>query len=405
MSPVIRALTRHKLPVVLIVLEVAMACTVIINSLDLLAAHVGHVQVSAGVRDRDLGWLRSTGTTGRSVDSATVDGELLQLRGASAIKSAAMVSALPFTETAAYSFKVSESAPGIAETSGVTSGMYFWTREARETLGVPLIAGRDFLPQEFVNFSFFGKNPPPSVVMVTRSLALRIFGRADVVGRRLVLHMQGDPTATVVGVTGDLPPPSLRLRGDDLSQVIFPVTRVQGGLYVINADAGKIDQALASARSVLYTNDPSRILLNSESYASTVSSYFRSDRDMIWTLGLLAISLVALTTVGIVAISNYWVVQRRRSIGIRRALGAQRRHIVQYFLLENLALVALGAFLGTIGALVLNVALMHWFEVSMLSLGWLPLGFALLVLVGQAAVGVPALRASRISPAAIVNAE
>ena len=63
-------------------------------------------------------------------------------------------------------------------------------------------------------------------------------------------------------------------------------------------------------------------------------------------LGVVCAALVAVTAFGIVGLTSYWVAQRRRQIGIRRALGATRKAIVRYFQTENFLIAAAGAALG-----------------------------------------------------------
>ena len=105
------------------------------------------------------------------------------------------------------------------------------------------------------------------------------------------------------------------------------------------------------------------------------------------------------TALGIVGLASFWVQQRTRQIGVRRALGATRGQILGYFMTENLLLTTFGIVLGMLGAYGLNQLLMSHYELPRLPLIYLPVGALLLWLLGQIAVLGPALRASHVSPA------
>ncbi|MFZ0869638.1 MAG: FtsX-like permease family protein [Rhodanobacter sp.] len=108
--------------------------------------------------------------------------------------------------------------------------------------------------------------------------------------------------------------------------------------------------------------------------------------------------LLAVTAAGVVGLTSFWVGQRRRQIGIRRALGATRSDILNYFLTENLLISLGGVIVGTLLAVGMNALMISQFEMTRLSLIYVVAGSAMLLLLGQAAVLAPALRASRVSP-------
>jgi putative ABC transport system permease protein len=118
-------------------------------------------------------------------------------------------------------------------------------------------------------------------------------------------------------------------------------------------------------------------------------------------IGLLiasALGLLFVTALGITGLANFWVQQRRRSIGIRRAIGATRGDILRYFQTENFLIVTGGILLGVLLAFALNLALMTHYELPRLPLYYLPIGALLLWALGQLAVLGPALRAAAVPP-------
>jgi len=108
--------------------------------------------------------------------------------------------------------------------------------------------------------------------------------------------------------------------------------------------------------------------------------------------------LLAITAAGIVGLTSFWVGQRRKQIGVRRALGARRGDILNYFLTENFLISVGGVMVGTVLAVGINLWMMARFEMARLSLAYVIDGVIILLLLGQLATLAPALRASRVSP-------
>src|SRR3546814_2713942 len=91
--------------------------------------------------------------------------------------------------------------------------------------------------------------------------------------------------------------------------------------------------------------------------------------------GLLVGTIVALllvTALGIVGLTSFWVSQRRRQIGVRRALGATRGDILRYFQTENFLIVSVGIAMGMLLAYGLNQGLMQQYELARLPAFYLP---------------------------------
>ena len=102
---------------------------------------------------------------------------------------------------------------------------------------------------------------------------------------------------------------------------------------------------------------------------------------------------------GIVGMASLWVNQRRKQIGVRRAIGARQRDILRYFLVENFLVTSFGIAVGLALAVALNQWLVSALEVPRLPLHYLPGGVVALWALGLLAALGPAWRAARIPPA------
>jgi putative ABC transport system permease protein len=129
------------------------------------------------------------------------------------------------------------------------------------------------------------------------------------------------------------------------------------------------------------------------------AAFYKQDRVMAWMLVLVISLLLLVTALGIVGLASFWVQQRTRQIGVRRALGATRTQILRYFQTENFLLVTVGIAIGMLLAFGLNQLLMAKAELPRLPLYYLPFGAVALWLLGQCAVLWPARRAAAVPPA------
>ena len=120
---------------------------------------------------------------------------------------------------------------------------------------------------------------------------------------------------------------------------------------------------------------------------------------MAWLLVVVCVALLVVTALGIVGLASFWVQQRTKQIGVRRALGATRGQILRYFQVENFLIAGIGIVLGMLLAYGLNQLLMGTYELPRLPLWYLPVGAVVLWLLGQAAVYGPARRAASVPPA------
>jgi putative ABC transport system permease protein len=172
-----------------------------------------------------------------------------------------------------------------------------------------------------------------------------------------------------------------------------------GGNYLIRIDPTYRDSLLAAIESTMTRVHANRIFLEKQTFAEVRTKYFRKDRSMAYLLVGVSVALLIITALGVIGLASFWVQQRTRQIGVRRALGATKRDIVHYFQLENFILATIGIVLGMVLAYGINLWLMDTYGVARLPAEFLPVGALLLWLLGQVAVLGPALRAAGIPPA------
>jgi putative ABC transport system permease protein len=126
---------------------------------------------------------------------------------------------------------------------------------------------------------------------------------------------------------------------------------------------------------------------------------YRADVALQWMLITVSVLLLLITASGIVGMASLWVTQRRKQIGVRRALGAKKTDILRYFITENFMITSAGVFGGVALGLALNQLLVSKLEMARLPAGYLVFGALGFWLLGVLAAYGPAWRAASISPA------
>ncbi|MGH8235289.1 MAG: ABC transporter permease, partial [Rhodanobacteraceae bacterium] len=156
------------------------------------------------------------------------------------------------------------------------------------------------------------------------------------------------------------------------------------------------------ARKALFAVNPMRLMpepwAGIHAFSEIRARAYRSDRGMVLLMGVICVILLSVTAAGIVGLTSFWVGQRTRQIGVRRALGARKVDILRYFQTENLMIAGGGAVAGTLFAFGLNEWLMRHYEMMHLPLFYVAIGVLVMLVLGQVAVLVPALRASNVPP-------
>ncbi|MEN6540188.1 MAG: FtsX-like permease family protein, partial [Mizugakiibacter sp.] len=208
------------------------------------------------------------------------------------------------------------------------------------------------------------------------------------------------PPTTVVGVVDRLQEPWV-----DSKEIEYSVLRPQhlpygnSSTYLVRAEPGRRDEVMKQVEDKLAAANPSRIVRGLKSVESVRAEAYAADRAMALILGAVIVALLTITALGIVGMASFWVTQRTKQIGTRRALGATQFDILRYFLTENFLITTLGLLVGAVLTYAFNVWLMTHYESPRLPWHYVPVGFLCLWALGQIAVLGPATRASRVPPA------
>jgi len=403
--PILSTLKRHKTAAGLIVLQIALTCAIVCNALFLISQRIATINAPSYMPDDELIVLVASGMRKAENPDAQTQADLAALRAIPGVKSAVITNQMPFGESSSNSgvrIDPDENARALAVASD-----YQPSENWLQTFGLKLKEGRDFTPEEYVNDSVVETQDDPVVpaVILNANLARRLFPNESALGKQLYIY--GKRPQRVVGVLEHLIPPSPQ-PGDGASQyaMIMPIRpSYRDGYYMVRSDAAQRDAVLKAAVDALDKSSAGvkRVVRFQKPLADMRRAYYRQDRSMVWLLGGVCIGLLVVTAFGIVGLASFWVQQRTRMIGTRRALGATRGQILRYFQTENFMLSTLGIVLGMAAAYAISAALMRQYELPLLPLMYLPIGALILWSLGQIAVWGPARRAAALPPVAALR--
>src|SRR6185295_2117122 len=143
-------------------------------------------------------------------------------------------------------------------------------------------------------------------------------------------------------------------------------------------EAGQRDRVMTDALAALRAAAPTPRVVTVRSTEEDRNNRYRNERSLAWMLIAVSALLLLVTASGIVGMTMLRVAQRRKQIGVRRALGARKSDIVRYFITENIVITTAGIFAGVVLAVLLNQILVSQLELPKLPLAYLAIGMGVL---------------------------
>src|SRR5690606_27061564 len=172
-------------------------------------------------------------------------------------------------------------------------GAYYGDEHLLETLGLRLVAGRYFNPDEIVSFEgLFAGEQEPNVAVITKTLAKILFGDEDALGKTFY---PSDTPVRVIGIVDRLIRPNIREDRNFTEQSMILPIRMGGGygFFLLRAAPQDRVAVIQAARATLREISPNRIVLSAETIEQMRDEYFEEDRVMAGLLiGVVAALLV-----------------------------------------------------------------------------------------------------------------
>ena len=393
LGPILSSLRRSPTGAILVALQIALALAITVNACYITVDRLAFINRDPGLNVADT-FVVNIAARGRSFDAATaIREDLAILRSLPGVVAATSINAVPLSGGGSGTSYYTE--PGEKGTRGDVN--YFEVDEQGiDTLGVEIVEGRNFdasavKPSEQFRSSFV------SEVLITRALADEMFPGQPAVGKT-VYNALGEP-AKVVGIIG-------LMHGswtgwDKVGNVSLQPTVASADFirYLVRARPGQRDEMMQLAEQKLSAIDNGRIVTKVRTIESYAERSYADDRAMAVYMVVVIALLVGVAALGVFGLAAFNVSTRTKQIGTRRAIGARRRDVVRYFLIENWLVTTVGVLVGCVLALGLGYWLSTQFELPRLPLWYLVGGVLALWFVGLGAAMIPARRAARVSPA------
>ena len=392
--PILSALLRNRTGALLVAIQISIALAVLVNAVYIVKQRVDKISRPTGLDDQNIFVVSSTGFARDFDYNASLREDLDYLRSIPGVISAVAVNGVPLSGGgSATNLNTVPNKP-----AGGKNGNYFTVDErGLEALGVRLIAGRNFRADEILP-------PPPSAagyaspqVILTKTYADALFPNGDALGKTLY-DVDNKPT-TVIGIVEYMM--GSWVWYDDPDYVYF-VPRLPSGpavRYMVRTEPGQRDAIMQAAEAHMSAANPRRAINWVRALELFKKNSYLADRNMGVFLVTVTTLLLAITSLGIFGLATFNVSTRTKQIGTRRAVGARRRDIVRYFLVENWLITTGGIVVGCAMALGVGYWLASEYHLPRVDLYYLVGGVLVLWGLGTLAAWQPARRAAKVSPA------
>ncbi len=387
----------------LVTVEVALSLILLVGAGLLIRSFDRVLSVDRGFKTSQrfvfsVGFPNSRTAADRTRSGQLMTDYLAQIRAMPQVSSAAVVHMRPMNGTGTGMGFGAVDRPEATGKEIPWAGWRIVSNDYFRTLGLSVIAGRDFTEQDRIG--------NPWKVIISNRIAQLLWPNENAIGRQLVLWKgQGQSTGEVIGVVSDMRDWSLT---DDPSYSVYlPTygTNMSPANYIVHSSVPTAT-LLPLLRARLADVDRALPISDVQTMDEVVGASVASRRFTMLLLGALAAVALVLALAGVYGVLSYAVSQRRSEVGVRMALGASNRSVLRLIVAQGMRPVVIGLVLGTAGALWLSRA-MSTLLFDMTAADWPTYAAVALLLASAAALAcyVPARSALRVDVTATLREE
>ena len=391
-GPIFRSTLRNPTGALLIAIQIALTLAIASNMFYMVNERVEKMSRDTGVVNEEVIAARVF-YFGKAVDKAAqadIDRKtLLEIPG---VKSVSYSNSMPLggnNNTSSLCFEQE----GDEDSCPHSPSYYRSDVNFHETLGLDLVEGRWLNDSDNVTTDAISI-AETRTMMLSEVLAKLYFPEESALGKQLFL---GGRELTIVGVYRQLLRPGARATEAD--HTILTAERRTSGYLAIRVDQDRIEQVKEKLEATMVGLNDQRVITEIETMDEMAADAYRRDKAMVVLLLSVVALLLLVTALGVAGLVSFTVANRKKQIGTRRALGASKRDILAYFISENFAITALALIVGSGIAYALNQYLLQTYELARLELVYVFVAAASLLFISQFATLLPALKASKVSPA------
>ena len=394
-KPVISSLFRSKSGPVLLFLQMMLSVAIIANASFIISERLKMMQRESGIAEEEAVTFRAGAF--HSTLTPEVENKRNQqiIRNLPNVKSVTSTNMFPLSGSGwslNLSDRPSSDPEGVRETPGLAQ--YMGNEYLIETLGLKLVEGRNFYPDEIVH----DRNYSSLKLIISKKLADDFWKGESPIGK--VLY-EGDVPMEVIGVVDKLPGSEVHSDNLDYSAIMsvdFGSWQAHS-MYIVRAEPAYIPELKKQITDALMADNPNRIAPYFRTVKETRIRSYKGDALMVSVLSTVIVLLLLISSLGLSGMVMFNVQRRTKQIGTRRALGARKMDIINQFLVENYLICLSAGALGGLLAIQLGRQLMKHYDLPMLDISYAFATVAGLFIVTTVAVLLPARKAAAISPA------
>jgi putative ABC transport system permease protein len=392
-KPILSSLMRSKSAPILLLLQIILSVAIVANASFIINERLSLMQRESGYAEDQI-LTFSVYNFDPAIDNVKQNQvDQLILRSLPNVIDASSSNMLPLSDSGWMDRWVDspdensgKSTPGFA--------FYLGNDHLLNVMGAKLVAGRNFTADE-INSNF---DDSGMLALVSQPLAKAIWGDESPLGKTMY---QGTQTVMIIGVVD-------KLQGAWVDHENFEYSVIQnidfGGngsnkSYMVRALPEHIPALEEAIRKALHAENPNRVFDNFQTLSEIRSITYSNHRLMATVLSIMVVLLLLITALGLTGMVMFNIQRRTKQIGTRRALGARKRDIIEYFMIENYLICIVGGVIGGMLSLVLGQQLMKLYSLPMVPIMYPIVSVMGLLMVTTLAVIVPATKAANISPA------
>ena len=401
-APILRTLLKNKVSTGLLVVEIAIFTTIILNAANLIQGFNRRITTQSGIAENEIFALNveSYGEQyqNKTTYFQTVIDDLRLMKEQDGVVSATAISNLPLIGGGS-STQLKPADAG--EEALLRSPRYVVTPDFIETLGLELVAGRTFTMEDIKPPDMEeDKQDSESIrsIIVTQKFADDHFKGENALGK---IMSSGETQYTIIGIIKYMHTPYDNGKsGMEFRSIFFPgipgdASRTN---YLVRVKPAEFNRLFTEMEALLGSARSERIVSATALLEIRESGFFFPNFMVFIVSGILVL-LLLVTALGIYGMTSFDVARRTRQIGVRRALGATRWEIMRYFLVENSMVTLFGIALGAVGAYGLNILMMSTMSADGLRVDLMVYGILGIWMVGIVSTLLPAKKASEVPPA------
>ncbi|MCU8013197.1 FtsX-like permease family protein [Shewanella sp. SM72] len=389
-KPILSSLFRSKSGPILLLIQIILSVAIVANASFIIQERLVLMQRDSGIKESEV--LTFSLFNFDPLIDKTAQNKIDQqiLRGLPNVIDATSTNMLPLSG-GGWSSTLNLGPDPDSAKSTPQFAMYLGTDHTIETLGIKLIEGRNFYPHELKD----NLDSPSRLAIISSVLAKAIWPDESALGK--VLYEGKDAQITVIGVVEKLQ--GAWIDSSSLENSVIQNVDYGSSSYMVRAKPEFHAELKDTIKKALLAENPNRVLDGFKSIEALKDSSYRDHKLMITVLTMMVVLLLLITSLGLTGMVMFNIQRRTKQIGTRRALGAKKRDIISYFLVENYLICLAGGVLGGLLAIQLGQQLMKIYSLPMLDLSYPLITVAGLFIVTTLAVYLPARKAANISPA------